>query len=151
VEGWTSETLVRVRFAETDAQEVAHHAAYLVWFEQARVEYLERVAGGYPALRASGVEAVVMQADLRYLVPARFDDRLSVWTRCRDIRGARFRFDYVVVRAGERIAEGWTSHACIDGRTLQPTRIPAWLREAIVTAEADSPTAAGAERPASEA
>jgi len=129
---------VTVRFAETDAQGVAHHAAYLVWFEQARVEYLERVAGGYPALRASGVEAVVTQADLRYLVPARFDDRLSVWTRCRDLRGARFRFEYVVQREGERLAEGWTAHACIDGRTLQPTRIPAWLREAILRAEAES-------------
>jgi len=150
VDGWTTETLVRVRFAETDAQAVAHHAAYLVWFEQARVEYLERWAGGYPALRARGVEAVVTQADLRYLVPARFDDRLSVWTRCRDVRGARFRFEYLVLRGGERLAEGWTSHACIDGRTLQPTRIPAWLREAIVRAESERP-AAGAEPAAAEA
>jgi acyl-CoA thioesterase FadM len=28
-----------VRFAETDAQGIAHHAAYLVWFETARIEY----------------------------------------------------------------------------------------------------------------
>ena len=44
-------TDIRVRFAETDAQGVAHNSAYLVWFEVARVEYLERFAGGYPRLR----------------------------------------------------------------------------------------------------
>jgi acyl-CoA thioester hydrolase len=144
VDGWTTETAVRVRFAETDAQGVAHHAAYLVWFEQARVEYLERVAGGYPALRAGGIEAVVTEADVRYAAPARFDDRLAVRTRCGDVRGARFRFDYLVVRDGERLADGWTSHACIDRRTLQPTRVPAWLRDAIVRAEAAGPSAAAA-------
>ena len=50
---------IRVRFAETDAQGVAHHANYLVWFEAARVEFLERFAGGYPALREHGIDAVV--------------------------------------------------------------------------------------------
>ena len=40
-------TEVTVRFAETDAQGIAHHAAYFVWFEVARVVYLLRFDGGY--------------------------------------------------------------------------------------------------------
>jgi len=36
-----------VRFAETDAQGVAHHASYFVWFEVTRIEYLRRFRGGY--------------------------------------------------------------------------------------------------------
>ena len=39
-------TEVSVRFAETDAQGIAHNAAYLVWYEVARVDYLARFAGG---------------------------------------------------------------------------------------------------------
>jgi acyl-CoA thioesterase FadM len=58
-----------------------------------------------------------------------------VHTRCGDVRGARFRFDYLVERDGERVAEGWTRHACVDARTLRPTRVPAWLVEAIAAAE----------------
>ncbi|MGH3103853.1 MAG: acyl-CoA thioesterase [Gaiellaceae bacterium] len=46
MEGFRFATDVRVRFAETDAQSVVHNAAYLVWFKVARVEYLERFAGG---------------------------------------------------------------------------------------------------------
>jgi acyl-CoA thioester hydrolase len=128
-------TEVRVRFAETDAQGVAHNAAYLVWFEVARVEYLDRFAGGYPALRASGIEAFVTEATVRYGVPARFDDRLAIHARCGDLRGARFRFQYLIERGGERVADGWTAHACVDARTLRPTRVPEWLATAIAGAE----------------
>jgi acyl-CoA thioester hydrolase len=138
VEAYPSSTEIRVRFAETDAQGVAHHAAYLVWFEVARVEYLERHAGGYPAIRERGLEATTNEARVRYRAPVRFDDRLTVHVRCAELRGARFRFDYAVERDGELVADGSTGHACIDARTLRPTRVPEWLRAAIVTAESSS-------------
>jgi acyl-CoA thioester hydrolase len=128
-------TEVRVRFAETDAQGVAHNAAYLVWFELARVEYLERFAGGYPALRERGLEAFVTEAHVRYGAPARFDDRLTLHARCGEVRGARFRFEYRLERDGALVAEGWTAHACVDAATHRPTRVPEWLADAIARAE----------------
>jgi acyl-CoA thioester hydrolase len=135
VDGFRFETEVRVRFAETDAQGVAHNAAYLVWFEVARVDYLAAHAGGYPALRARGVEAFVTEANVRYGVPARFDDRLRIQARCVDVRGARFRFEYAIERDGERVADGWTTHACVDSAKHRPTRVPGWLVDAIRRAE----------------
>jgi acyl-CoA thioester hydrolase len=129
-------TNVRVRFAETDAQGVAHHSVYLVWFELARIEYLERFRGGYPELQAEGIEALTTEVHVRYHAPARFDDRLVVRSSCGDLRGARFRFDYLVERDGQALADGWTLHACVDARTHRPTRVPAWLVDEIATAEA---------------
>ena len=64
-----SSTEIRVRFAETDAQGIVHNSVYLVWFELARVEYLERYAGGYPQLRERGVEALVTETHVRYREP----------------------------------------------------------------------------------
>jgi acyl-CoA thioester hydrolase len=128
-------TEVKVRFAETDAQGIAHHAVYLVWFEVARIEYLARFRGGYPELQAEGLEALTLDADVRYRAPARFDDRLVVRARCGEVRGARFRFEYRVERDDELVAEGSTGHACADARTLRPTRVPEWLREAIAEVE----------------
>jgi acyl-CoA thioester hydrolase len=124
-------TEVKVRFAETDAQGIAHHAVYLVWFEVARIEYLARFRGGYPELQAAGIEALTLDASVTYRVPAHFDDVLVIRARCGELRGARFRFEYRVERDGELIAEGWTKHACADARTLRPTRVPEWLVEAI--------------------
>jgi acyl-CoA thioester hydrolase len=124
-----------VRFAETDAQGVAHHSNYLVWFELARVAYLAEHAGGYKALQEQGLEALVVEAHVRYGLPARFDDRLRIHARVREVRGARFRYEYVVTRGDDLIAEGWTGHACVDAKTFRPTRIPEDLRKAIVRAE----------------
>jgi acyl-CoA thioester hydrolase len=130
---------IRVRFAETDAQGVAHNSNYFVWFEVARVEFLERFAGGYQRLRDEGIESVVLEAHARFVQPAIFDDRLVVHARCHAVRGARFRFDYTIERGGETIADGWTTHAAVDAATLRPTRLPAWLTDAIATAEPSSP------------
>ena len=106
-----------------------------MWFEVARVDYLARFRGGYSSLREGGVEALTLEAHARYVRPAYFDDRLTIHTRCVDLRGARFRFEYVVERDGERIAEGSTSHACVDAVTLRPTRVPVWLVDEIRRAE----------------
>ncbi len=132
-------TRVRVRFADTDAQGVAHNTSYLVWFEVARVEYLRAYAGGYQTLRDHGIEALVLESFCRYRVPARFDDELDVHARCVGLRGARFRYEYEIVRAdGVMVADGWTAHACVDARTFAPTRVPEWLADAIRTAESSS-------------
>jgi len=128
-------TSLKVRFSETDAQGVAHHAAYLDWLEMARIDYLARFGGGYRELREQGVDATTLEAYVRYRRPVRFDDTLVISARCGDLRGARFRFDYVIERDAEEIADGWTTHACIDSRTLRPTRMPLWLMTAIKDAE----------------
>jgi acyl-CoA thioester hydrolase len=136
VEGFSFTTRVRVRFADTDAQGVAHNTSYLVWFEVARVEYLREYAGGYQTLRDHGIEALVLESFCRYRVPARFDDELDVHTRCVGLRGARFRYDYDIVRTdGTPVADGWTAHACVDARTFRPVRVPDWLADAIRAAE----------------
>jgi acyl-CoA thioester hydrolase len=133
--GFRFSTDVSVRFAETDAQGVAHNSNYLVWFEVARIAYLAEYAGGYSAIRQQGLESLVLESHVRYRQPATFDDRLTIHTRVGEMRGARFRFDYEITRNGEVIADGWTSHACVDAKTLRPTRIPQTLADAISRAE----------------
>ena len=88
MEGFDFSAAIRVRFADTDAQGVAHNSNYFVWFEVARVEFLERYAGGYQRLRDEGIESLVLEAHARFLSPAVFDDRLLVHARCHDGRGA---------------------------------------------------------------
>jgi acyl-CoA thioester hydrolase len=138
VDGFTFSTELRVRFAETDAQGIVHNSNYLVWFEVARVAYLERYAGGYQHLRDEGVEALVLEAHVRFLEPAVFDDVVVLHARCGEVKGARFKFEYALERGGTTIADGWTAHATVDATTLRPTRIPTWLAEAIASAESSS-------------
>jgi acyl-CoA thioesterase FadM len=64
---------------------------------------------------------------------------LHVHSRCVGLRGARFRYEYAVVRDdGVLVAEGHTEHACVDAETLRPTRVPDWLSAAVAAAESSS-------------
>ena len=75
MEGFSFSTEIAVRFAETDAQGIAHNATYLVWYEVARIEYLARFRGGYKSIQADGYEALTTESHVRYLKPVFFDDR----------------------------------------------------------------------------
>ena len=140
MDGYVFSHRVRVRFAETDAQATAHHASYVVWLEEARVAYLAAFAGGYRSIRDRGLEALTTGVHVEYERAAAFDDVLTIWVRCGEIRGARFRYEYVVERDGARVASGWTSHATVDATTHRPTRVPGWFVESVLRAEASPST-----------
>jgi acyl-CoA thioester hydrolase len=138
MEGFRYSTEVTVRFAETDAQGIAHHASFLVWLEVARIGWLAEHAGGYRAIQEQGYEALTTAVEVRYHRAARFDDTLRIWARCVEPRGARFRYEYAVERDGELIAEGSTSHATVDAATHRPVRLPQSFLEAVARAEGSS-------------
>jgi acyl-CoA thioester hydrolase len=135
VEGFSFSTDVRIRFAETDAQGIAHHASFVVWLEVARVAYLAAHAGGYQAIRDGGIEALTTEVCVCYHRAVYFDETLKIWTRCTDLRGARFTYEYRIERDGELVADGYSRHATVDRETYRPTRVPARLAEALTRAE----------------
>ena len=127
---------VRVRYAETDKAGMAHHAAYLVWFEEGRVELLRALGSPYRTLEAQGVHFPVRDARCRYRAVALFDDVLNVTTTVRHVGGASVRFGYRIVRPADDvvIAEGTTEHACVD-YTGRVQRLPRTLREMLAGSE----------------
>jgi acyl-CoA thioester hydrolase len=135
VDGYRFSHDVRVRFAETDAQGIAHHAEYVVWLEEARIAYLDAFTAGYKAIQAEGIEALTTAVQIDYRLAAGFHDVLTIWTRCAEVKGARFRYEYVVCRGDATIATGETKHATVDSTTHRPTRVPAWFTESVAAAE----------------
>src|SRR3989442_14303390 len=91
---------VRVRFCETDAMGVVHHASYLAYLEETRVEYLRALGRPYDRLRADGVEFPVVEAALQYRRPLRFDDAADVAVMVASAGGATFQMSYLVACGG---------------------------------------------------
>ncbi len=114
----SSLTSVRVRYAETDQAGMAHHSAFLPWFEVGRVELLRALGKPYQEFEAEGLHFPVREAFCRYWVPARFDDELLITTTIEEVGGASTRFGYRITRATDAtlIAEGHTLHACVDNQ-----------------------------------
>ncbi len=119
---------IRVRFGETDLMGIVHHASYLGYFEAARVEWLRRRGVTYAEWAARGVHLPVVDADLRYRMPAHFDEILEVETRLKELRGVSMRFSYRIVREGTLLTEGSTRLACVDAKH-QLMRLEKWMSE----------------------
>jgi len=119
---------LRVRFAETDAMGVAHHAAYLPYLETARVEYLRWLGHPYREMRdRDGIEFAVVGVDIRYHAPLRFDDAFTVSCALVERARATFRLAYRVELDGRLVLDGRTRHAVLDRETGAPRRLPEWL------------------------
>ncbi len=119
---------LRVRFCETDAMGVVHHASYFAYLEETRVEYLRALGRPYDRLRADGIEFPVVEAAMRYRKPLRFDDVVDVGVRVASAGGATFQMSYRLESAGVERATGVTVHCVMDGQG-RPMRVPVWLRE----------------------
>jgi len=143
--GFTHCHKIRVRYAETDAMGVVYYANYLTYFEVARVEYLRAAGIRYRDLEDAGTVAAVTSAHVNYHAPAKFDDELSLWTRCASIGKVRFRVEYEVTREedGSLVASGHTEHALLAHQTLRPVRIPDWVKAGIEQFEASRRAGSG--------
>ncbi len=104
----------RVRYAECDPMGVVHHAFYPVWFEIARTELLRAVGIPYAKLEEQGVLIVVVNLEIKYRKPARYDDLLQVTASLRRASGARIEHDYEIRRDGVLLVTGSTTLACVD-------------------------------------
>ena len=109
------EITVRVRYAETDAMGVVHHASYFIWLELARVEWLKACGLDYKKLERSGFFLPVVEADLKYHAPTFFDDDIRIrLTPPSDMHRVRFTLTYELFRDNTRIADGKTVHVFLN-------------------------------------
>lgn len=112
------ETLLRVRYAETDKMGIVYYANYLVWFEIGRTEFCRTRGFSYRDMEEmDDAFLVVAESYCRYKAPAYYDDELLIRTHITELRKRSLRFGYEIVRAsdGQIIAEGETGHVITDG------------------------------------
>src|SRR5438105_9781767 len=80
------ESILRVRYAETDSMGIVYHSNYLVWMEIGRTEYFRALGFSYRELeRDYRLYTPVVEVRCRYLAPARYDDEIVVRTRVAQI------------------------------------------------------------------
>jgi acyl-CoA thioester hydrolase len=77
---FTSETKIRVRYAETDQMNIVYHGNYAQYFEVGRVEAIRQLGMSYKDVEESGVIMPVIEWTAKFLRPARYDDLLTVRT-----------------------------------------------------------------------
>ena len=127
---------VRVYYQDTDAGGVVFHAQYLAFMERARSELLN--ANGIDLARfveRHGVLFVVHQIQVKYPLPGRLNDLLSVSAEVVKMGRASFVFRQRVERGSELLVEADVSLALVDRNRMKPARMPAELEQALNAAK----------------
>ena len=121
-----TETFIRVRYQETDAQGRVHHANYINYFEIGRVEMLRESGFTYRELESSGIMLVVTELNCKYHQASMYDDLLRVVTTVTRAKGVRVHHSYEIYNDTVLVAEGTSVVACVN-REGQVSRLPGWL------------------------
>ncbi len=119
---------VRVYWEDTDAGGVVYYANYLRFLERARSEWLRTLGiDQVRLLRDERLQFVVVEANIRYHRPAKFDDELVVSAALESLSGASVTFAQEIRRGtadGELLVSASVRAACIASDTLKPRPLP---------------------------
>jgi acyl-CoA thioester hydrolase len=121
-----SETILRVRYAETDQMGVVYYGNYYIYFEVGRVEYMRQRGVDYKQMELEDDSFIVVaESKCRYRRPARYDDRLRIRTRVIAMKRRTIHFGYEIIRdeIGELLATGETIHVVCD-KNGRPKTLP---------------------------
>lgn len=120
----------RVGYIDTDRATVMHHAAYLRYLEAARVDFFREHGLDYNALeRDRGLGLPVVEANVRYKLPATFDDQLTITSWVSLVTRARLRFDATIHRDGGLIAQARITLCCAELKDMRLCSIPQEIRD----------------------
>lgn len=129
-------TEFRVRYAESDQMGVAHHSHYIVWCEQARTDHMRTLGASYAALEKGGLLLPVVDVQVRYKSPCRYEDLIRVRCWVREVSRRHVEFGYVIEMASDsRVCATARTTLMAVGRDRERASIPDSIREKLVPVE----------------
>ncbi len=127
-----NQTKIRVRYAETDQMGYVYYGNYAQFFEVGRVEWLRSLGVSYKSLEDSGVMLPVINLNVQYIKPAKYDDLLTITTILSKKPQVKIEFDFEITNEkGELLTTGYTSLVFMDMKKNRPIKGPAQLLEDI--------------------
>lgn len=121
---------VRIYYEDTDGGGVVYHANYLKFFERARTEWLRSLGYDQTELRErNDVLFVVRSIQIKYFLPARFNQLLDVVTRISQLGRCRMVFEQKLQLGDEILTSATVEVACVSGTSFKPAPIPELMRQ----------------------
>ncbi|MBH8597582.1 MULTISPECIES: thioesterase family protein [unclassified Thermoactinomyces] len=111
-----NETVLRVRYQETDQMGVVYHTNYLVWFEIGRTELIRQFGSSYRKLEENGLLLPVVDIHCKYMHSAKYDDLVLIRTEMKELSGPKVVFSYEISNkeTGVKLAKGTTTHLWVN-------------------------------------
>ena len=115
----------RVQYYETDMMGVAHHANYIHWMEEARIDFMDEIGFPYRRMEAEGVLSPVKSLQVNYLKPCTFGDEVDITVGVKDFNGVVITITYDMRMNGEPVFAGTSEHVFLDreGKFVRMKRV----------------------------
>ncbi len=127
-----NQTNIRVRYGETDQMGYVYYGNYAQFFEVGRVEWLRALGVSYKSLEESGIMLPVIQLNINYMKPAKYDDLLTITTIMTKKPLVKIEFDFEVHNENnELLTTGFTSLVFMDMKKNKPIKAPQYLLDQI--------------------
>ena len=104
----------KVQYYETDMMGVTHHANYIRWMEEARIDLMDQMGFPYRRMEEEGVLSPVKGLQVSYLKPCTFGDEVEITAGIRDFNGVVITITYEMRLNGEKIFTGTSEHVFLD-------------------------------------
>ena len=126
------ETMLRVRYAETDQMGFVYYGQYATYLEVGRVEALRSLGIRYSSLEESGILMPVTDFHIQYKKPARYDETILIETRIETLPSTRIIFHYSMFNENkELLNKAETELVFIRSSDNKPMRVPSTIIEAL--------------------
>ena len=124
-------TQLRVRYTDTDKMQFVYNGKYLEYFEVGRTELLRKINLPYREVEEQGYQLPLLEAGLKYVNAARYDDLLNITASIDQIDTAKIEINYEVRRHSNNdlIAKGFTHHVFMLAGKEKATRPPKFYIE----------------------
>ena len=124
---------IRIYYEDTDCGEIVYYANYLRYFERARTEFLRQKGISVAQLASEGILFVVIEASLRYIAPAKYDDLIVVHTEVTELGGASFILSHDIVEkhTNKLLVQGFARLACVKTGTGKPIKLPELIKDGL--------------------
>lgn len=128
---YSSETKIRVRYAETDQMGVVYYGNYAQYYEVGRVEAIRQLGFAYADMEKTGVIMPVVEMHSKYLRPALYDNLLTVKTILKELpQHHKIEFHQEVYNEqGNLLNTGKVVLYFLEAKTMQRTTMPAAMRD----------------------
>ena len=83
-------------YYETDKMAVAHHANYIKWLEETRVDFLNKIGVSFTGMETQGIFSPVVKVTCQYKSPIAFDDKVQITAKISVYTGVRMTFSYEI-------------------------------------------------------
>jgi len=115
----------KTRYAETDQMGYIHHSIYAQYYEMGRISYMHEVGIDYKQMEKDGYILPVYTLFSKYFTPLTFDEKISLHTYVKYLKGVRLAFGYEIYNeAGEKATEAEVVLVFADAKTGKPIRPP---------------------------